>query len=236
MDYFYQVIDPESCILSQTDSSSTMGWLKKSNFADKLDQSVQLATARKIADIILDTESCLYSQWFPGSQNNIADSLSRAFHIESSQLCGLLLSQFLEQAPFRLVILPVPPDIVSWLTCLLRKQPLREPWSKESTRSKFALGLSSNVTYVPLDSLPTPSLTVSHSFNKRRLSVPSLTPLEKADFVMEYLVKPSSLTKSDRPWTAYHRSFSWLTNQTQGWTKMASLHCFYNDNLGATSL
>jgi hypothetical protein len=151
MDHFYQITEPEDCILSQTDSSTTMGWIKKTNFADKPDEAVQLSTVRKLADILMETESCVYSQWFPGALNNIADSLSRDFHIESSHLCTLLLSHFLDQAPFGLTILPVPPGIVYWLTCLLRSQPLPEPWSKEPTRSKFTFGLGSNVTSVQLD-------------------------------------------------------------------------------------
>jgi hypothetical protein len=67
MDQFYKVIEPEFCLLSQTDSTTTMGWLKKLNFADTPDEAIQLATAQKLADLILETEACLYSQWFPGS-------------------------------------------------------------------------------------------------------------------------------------------------------------------------
>jgi hypothetical protein len=87
MDHFYQVIESKSCLLSQTGSTTAMGWLKKSNFAEKLDEKVQLATAQKLADLILDTESCFYSQWFPRSANSIADSLSRDFHINDTHLC-----------------------------------------------------------------------------------------------------------------------------------------------------
>jgi hypothetical protein len=86
MDAFQKVIEPESCLLSQTDSTTAMGWLRKSNLTDKLDETVQLATARRLANLIMSTESSLYSQWFPGSQNVIADSLSRDFHIEDAHL------------------------------------------------------------------------------------------------------------------------------------------------------
>jgi hypothetical protein len=199
MDHFYQIIEPEDCILSQTDSSTTMGWLKKSNFADKPDEAIQLATARKLADILMESESCLYSQWFPGALNNIANSLSRDFHIESSHLCTLLLSHFPDQAPFGLTILPVPPGIVYWLTCLLRSQPPLEPWSKEPTRNKFALGLGSNVTSVQWDYSLIPFSTDSHNSNDRRFSAPSLKPSEKVDFVMDHLFIPSSQSQSVPP-------------------------------------
>jgi hypothetical protein len=45
----------------------------------------------------MDNEACLYSQWFPGSMNDISDSLSRDFHISNSHLANLLLSWFPEQ-------------------------------------------------------------------------------------------------------------------------------------------
>lgn len=57
---------PEDCILSQTDSTSATGWLRKSNFTDAEDSSIHLVTARQLATIIIDSNACLYSQWFPG--------------------------------------------------------------------------------------------------------------------------------------------------------------------------
>jgi hypothetical protein len=51
VDVFHKSLDPESCLLSQTDSSSALGWLRKSNFADEEDESIQLTTARKLAEL-----------------------------------------------------------------------------------------------------------------------------------------------------------------------------------------
>ncbi len=228
VDVFHNTIDPESCLLSQTDSSSAAGWLRKSNFADKVDETVQLATARKAAELLIQSESCLYSQWFPGDQNSISDSLSRDFHIPPANLSSLLASHFPEQAPFGLTILPLPPDIVSWLTCLLLSQPRKEPWSKEQQRSKFALGLDSNPTYSPSDCSQIPTSTISTEPKKLKFSVPSLTPSEKADFVLKNTINPSSQTQSEPPWIAWLRPSSWLTEQTPGWTRTTNLHSFYN--------
>ncbi len=58
------LIQPEDCILSQTDSSSAARWLRKSNFTDAKDEEIQLNTARKLATILIDSQSCIYSQWF----------------------------------------------------------------------------------------------------------------------------------------------------------------------------
>jgi hypothetical protein len=74
IDHFHQLLHKEACILSQTDSTTALGWLEKSNFADMSEELVQLSTARKVADIILESETCLFSQWTPISFSG-ADSL-----------------------------------------------------------------------------------------------------------------------------------------------------------------
>ena len=71
-------LPPESCVLSQTDSTSAEGWLRKSNFCAET-QPAQLVVARKVATTITDADCCLYSQWFPGDENSVADSLSHDF-------------------------------------------------------------------------------------------------------------------------------------------------------------
>jgi hypothetical protein len=121
VDSLREKILPEDCIQSQTDSSAT-GWLRKSNFCDHDDEVVQLLMARKLANIIMSTESCLYSQWFEGNENCVADSLSCDFHIPDFHLQHLLCSTFPLQVPFGFKILPLPTEIVSWLMSLLLKQ------------------------------------------------------------------------------------------------------------------
>jgi hypothetical protein len=133
-------IEKESCILSQTDSSTASGWLKKSNFADKEDENVQLTTARQLGQLLIRSKSCLYSQWFPGDENAISDSISRDFHLPMPTLTNLLVSSIPDQVPFGLKILPLHTEISSWLICLLRNQPQKEQWSKVPLRSKFARG------------------------------------------------------------------------------------------------
>ncbi len=85
---------------SKKDSSSASGWLNKSNFGNLEDEIIQLTTARKLAELLIQSESSLYSQWYPGDQNSISDSLSCDFHIPPSNLAFLLLSHFPDQAPF----------------------------------------------------------------------------------------------------------------------------------------
>jgi hypothetical protein len=230
VDLFHGVLEPEDCLLSQTDSSSASGWLRKSNFADKVDENIQLTTTRKLANLLIESDCNLYSQWFPGDNNAITDSLSRDFHIPDAHLSFLLESHVPEQAPFGLKILPLPPDIISWLTCLLHSQPQKEQWLRESTQSKFMLGLDSNCIYNPLDCHLTHTLTTSPVIKNLKFSAPLLNPSEKADFVLEHILAPSSQIQSKPPWTMWLRPFDWPVDQTLILTTTKNLHTFYNAN------
>ncbi len=83
-------IDAESCLLRQTDSSTVSGGLKNRNFANKPNQIVQLTTAHQLANIIIQPESCFYSNWFPGEESTVSDLLSHDFHLSSTTLSILL--------------------------------------------------------------------------------------------------------------------------------------------------
>jgi hypothetical protein len=236
VDIFHGILESESCLLSQTNSSAASGWLCKSNFTDKIDETIQLATNRKLADILMESESNLYSQWFPGDKNSISDSLSHDFHIPITNLSFLLESHFLEQAPFGLKILPLPLDIVSWLICLLLSQLQKELWLEEQVQSKFALGLDSSYIYNPLDCSQTHILTTSPRTKRSKFSEPSPNPSEKVDYVLENLINPSNPTWSEPPWIAWLRPSSWLVNQTQDWTTKKDLLSFFNDSSEDTLL
>jgi hypothetical protein len=79
----------ESCFLSQTDSTSAAGWLRKSNFND-LDL-LHLEITRATATLMIDHDSCLYSQWFKGAKNEVVDSLSHNHHLSDNDIVSLLL-------------------------------------------------------------------------------------------------------------------------------------------------
>jgi hypothetical protein len=74
------LILPEDCLLSQTYSSASAGWLRKTNFTNDLDEDIQLSTARKLATLLIDFQCCIYSQWFSGDENNIS-ATSHVSHI-----------------------------------------------------------------------------------------------------------------------------------------------------------
>jgi hypothetical protein len=79
---------PFEVFLSQGDSTSATGWLRKLSFSEARTPT-QLATARATALFILNNNIMHYSQLFPGKANNISDSLSRDFHLLDACLAAL---------------------------------------------------------------------------------------------------------------------------------------------------
>lgn len=151
----------ESYILSQEDNTSATGWLKKSNFADYEGEIVQLTMAHQLASLIINAESCLFSQWFPGAQNEISDACSRDFHLNGTELTQLILTFVLNQVPFGVKVCQLPNKIISWLTCLLWNPSQKEQWNQQTIPSKLSLGKDSSNISNQLPSTTIHSLTNS---------------------------------------------------------------------------
>ena len=64
-----------------TDSTTSEGWLRKSNFIedgkDPIQATIRIEVARLHATHYLLNKIREYSQWFRGADKNVADALSR---------------------------------------------------------------------------------------------------------------------------------------------------------------
>ena len=115
-------LPPLSCILSMTDSTTSAGWLRKSNFTDDSDGecdahiTCKLELARAHALRLMHNKIKEYSQWFPGDKNPVSDTLSRDFHLKDNELTHLLYSLFPSQLPRSFTIAPLPQEIESFLS------------------------------------------------------------------------------------------------------------------------
>ena len=85
------------CALSMTDSSTSAGWLCKTNFreiigndTDLIQAQVRIKTAQHHATLFLKAGIKEYSQWFPGKENNVAGALSRDFDHSACELTKIL--------------------------------------------------------------------------------------------------------------------------------------------------
>jgi hypothetical protein len=131
-------LEPEDVLLCQGDSSSATGWISKSSFGDEC--PLQLAIARTMAEYLNANEISHYSQWFPGKENSVADSLSRDFHLDDDEIDAHVRAQFAPQIPrsFRLVRLTAA--MTSSVGSLLRLLPRTQQLPREPVPSATAAG------------------------------------------------------------------------------------------------
>jgi hypothetical protein len=109
------------CFLSIGDNISALGWIKKANFdCDDPEQATHISLAQTFMSIIMDNSIVLYSQWFAGIDNNVADTLSRCHDLSNTDLTNFIISQFPDQAPPGFHLSPLPPDLTSWALFWLR--------------------------------------------------------------------------------------------------------------------
>jgi hypothetical protein len=120
-------LTPETCILAFGDNTSAMGWIHKSKYREECDSehsmTAKLRIARKLASLSAEFDFRIYSQWFPGERNQVADLLSRSPSSDHNQLTNNILSQFPSQVPKSFKISPVPPEIESFAYNLLLNLP-----------------------------------------------------------------------------------------------------------------
>ena len=129
---------PNRKILAFTDSSSALGWMHHSTFNLTTHLSHDSA-ARKLAEILMDNDSALYSQHVKGTHNVVADSLSRDHHIPNKQLKFILHILFPSQVPKGFTIQNPPKEIISWLYSWKAMLPHRKASPQEHKPSKLGV-------------------------------------------------------------------------------------------------
>jgi hypothetical protein len=194
------------CALLMTDSTTSEGWLRKSNFKEENDliqASVRIQVAREHARRYMDLEIKDFSQWFPGRLNNVADSLSQDFHLSDEKLTTYLRSFFPSQIPSSFTIVPLPNEIVSWLISLLQRLPVNELFREEHMPTKHSLGNVGSSTANQSASILTSSSTGLVEKTDTRSSEHSQSHCEKDDF-RNQLALPWVLKQFEAP------SITWL--------------------------
>jgi hypothetical protein len=114
-----------SCILAMSDSATTAGWLCKSNFKENDNESLAMTEAkiklsRDHALRLLLNKCKDYCQYFPGNDNDLADSLSRDHHITDDQLTLFFHKLIPSQTPKNFKISSLPPQIILYIFSILQ--------------------------------------------------------------------------------------------------------------------
>jgi hypothetical protein len=157
-------LHPEDCILAFGDSTTAMGWIHKSKYRANEDSNesaeARLSVARQLADLILDNDLKLYSQWFAGAKNEAADFLSREGGVlTDEQLTHSLISNFNQQVPRNCSISVLKPEIISFFSATLQRLPKRQQQPHNIRDLAVPPGKSGKISSNPSNS------SMTHSWN-----------------------------------------------------------------------
>jgi len=132
---------PYPCILNRSDSSSTVGWLRKSNH-DPEEAPIHNEVARTHARNMMARQACNYSQHLPGRLNIIADCLSRDFHLSDNQIIAMISSLHPSLSPSQFKLINLPQKHISWVASLAQRWPGKRVSPKALIKSTIAAGIS----------------------------------------------------------------------------------------------
>ena len=109
-------LQPLNYSLSMTNSTTSEGWLRKSNFKeddDMVQAQARIQAAREHASRYMNLGIRDCSQWFPGKENIVADALSCEIFLSDLELTSLLCTTVPQQIHSNFKIVPLPNEISS---------------------------------------------------------------------------------------------------------------------------
>jgi hypothetical protein len=223
-------LKPGDCSLSMTDSTTSEGWARKTNFKEDGEEPIQatirIEVARSHALRLLENNIKDYSQWFQGKANDVADALSRDDDRSDEELTHILRTYVPSQVPKHFSIVPLPNEISSWLISLLQRLPEKEQLRERHTRTKLGRGEDGVSTSSPSVQMTTTS-TTSQDPNESNSWEPLPWLCVEEDF-QDQLMTPWLKAQSEVPFHMWHRPSGKTIGQTQPKTMMASLADFYH--------
>ena len=224
----------EDCLLSIGDNTSALGWMRRSNFRKK-DESdvswrVKQQLGRKLAHLVLDSNTVLYKQWLKGQDNVVADSLSRDnYYLSANTHTRFLQLTVPQQLPRNFAIRPVPREICYFITSILQQLPDTQPQSSLQKPSELAHGNIGILTSIASEwtansskgSIPMNRTSYYQDLHKQSGQVPSL----------KGIVGIWLKDQSQPPSHMWHRPSGQTTGKTPDWTKMARQALCSRNNL-----
>jgi hypothetical protein len=216
-----------------TDSTTSEGWLKKTNFIEDgeslIQATIRLEVARLHASHYLSHEIREYSQWFRGADNQVANALSRGDNRTDEELTKILRSHCPSQVPPHFKIVPLPSKIISWLTLLLQRLPQKPELAEEHMRTTLGRGPATQNTATASASMETLSSTECPD-STELLSWGFLPWLYvKGDFQDRVMV-PWLKSQSKVPSTQWLRPSEKMDEKTPIGTQRTTMGNFYSGN------
>ena len=212
------------CVLAMGDSTTALGWMRRSNFraSDENNQDwvAKQKVARQLDSLSLQAEIALYKQWFKGDDNVVADSLSRdLFYLSADAHKKFLNLTTPSQLPNNFQILPLPAKICSFISSTLRLLPVQEQRSIPPKPSALAHGNTGILSYILLDSKQRLSSKDATRSKEILSSPPSPKQSERVPSLKE-LESTWWREQSTPPCHMWHRPLGQTTGKTPDWTQM----------------
>ena len=214
-------ITPLDCLLGMGDNTAAMGWLRRANFRERdendRDWYAKQCVARKLASLVLESNTVLYRQWFRGADNAVADSLSRdAYFLTPASHKQFLLSTIPHQIPKNFRVLPIPKEISSFISLTLQRMPVKPLRLHPPKPSDLALSNVGLVSSLKLASNQSFSKIFPDS-SRTSSCLPSPKPCERPPS-LEAITKSWWRAQSMPPSHMWHRPSGQTTGRTPDWT------------------
>jgi hypothetical protein len=223
---------PGDCFLSIGDNISALQWIRKSKFCPEKDaeQATHLALARHMTQLMADLDLVHFGQWLPGSDNGVADALSRQHEKSDDELTEFIVSTYPLQVPSGFHIRALQPATTLWVLYWLRhtretKEPPPVPFRRGTRGGKGGSSSRTTVNSTMISSLhssPNTSDTCSsvHSRNVSAITSGQSPRKDMITWLRAHAAPPLNL---------YLRPSSLPVGKIPAKTRMEDLHSFYND-------
>jgi hypothetical protein len=149
-----------------TNSTTSKGWTRKTDYKEDvggIQATIRIEVACSHASCFMTHKIREYSQWFPGTENQIADALSRDLGRTNNKLTQILFTHVPLQVPASFKIVPLPNKVVSWMTLLLQQLPENPQYKEVHTMTTLGCGKDGCLNAIPQDSQEMSSSPISQN-------------------------------------------------------------------------
>ena len=223
IDILEKTTKQEDCLLGIGDSTTALDWMRRSNFREKdetdIDWKVKQQVSRKLAELILQSNTVLYKQWFRGEDNVVADSLSRdLYYLPCKSHEQFLFSTVPSQLPANFRILPVPGEVSCFVTSILQQFPVKKQRLMQRKPSELAHSNTGKLSCLALD-LKSQSSSKELTTSTKTSSCQHLHKLSEKVLSLKDIKGIWWKEQSKPPCHMWLRPSGQSINQTPDWTK-----------------
>jgi hypothetical protein len=204
---------PGDCFLGRGDNTSSMGWLKSSNF-DPSDQVAHVGLTQYYTGTMIASEVCSHLELQAGRLNSPANDLSHLFDLNDQQLTHHILSEHGQQVQKNFHISPLPAEIECMIYFWLQANQLPLPFNPALMPMQIRLGLNGCTSSPLLASPMTPfsldgwkwlnNISSHHSLRQSKMVITPSPEKRMLDLYAQIPVRaPSTMWLRHLPTKAY---------------------------------